>query len=166
MCCKRRTQPLPTQRNPTPRTHPALLLQALAEELKVRPMDLVQRYRELGCVDVAVTATTPEGGRTRGYRVRTRCTPAAQLWQNGGGGDGGPRLKVPLCRWRVPAGLPSAPLAACRLLPLLTSEPLPPLPLPPPVGLWPPQITLMPPSAEEKTLGDYFPALKLGAKKR
>jgi hypothetical protein len=95
MCCKRRTQPLPTQRNPTPRTHPALLLQALAEELKVRPMDLVQRYRELGCVDVAVTATTPEGGRTRGYRI-----------------------------------------------------------------------TLMPPSAEQKTLGDYFPALKLGAKKR
>jgi hypothetical protein len=34
------------------------------------------------------------------------------------------------------------------------------------VGLWPLQITLMPPSAEQKTLGDYFPALKLGAKKR
>lgn len=34
-----------------------------------------------------------------------------------------------------------------------------------PAHTWP-QISLMPQSAEEKTLGDYFPKLKLGAKKR
>lgn len=70
-------------------------LQELAAELKVRPLELVQRYRELGCFDVAVTSTSPEGAKTRGHRV-----------------------------------------------------------------------ILMPPSAEEKTLGDYFPNLKLGAKRR
>lgn len=69
--------------------------QCLADELKVRPGELVQRYRELGCVDVATTTTSPEGTRTRGHRI-----------------------------------------------------------------------TLMPQSAEEKTLGDYFPALKLGGRKR
>ena len=50
----------------TPRTH---RLQALAEELKTRPGDVVQRYRELGCLDVPVSATSPEGVRTKGHRV-------------------------------------------------------------------------------------------------
>ncbi|KAL4431581.1 hypothetical protein ABPG77_001423, partial [Micractinium sp. CCAP 211/92] len=69
--------------------------QALCDELKRRPNEVVQHYRELGCVDVAVSATSPEGVRTRSYRI-----------------------------------------------------------------------SLMPASAEEKTLADYFPRLKLGGKKR
>lgn len=69
--------------------------QALCEELKQRPTEVVQRYRELGCVDVPVSAASAEGTRTRSYRI-----------------------------------------------------------------------SLMPESAEEKTLADYFPALKLGGKKR
>lgn len=47
-------------------------LQALADELKVRPGELVARYRELGCVDIVVNAATAEGGRSRGWRV-SRC---------------------------------------------------------------------------------------------
>ena len=50
------------------------LLQALADELKVRPMELVHLYRELGCVDSTITATAAaavglEGPRTKAYRV-------------------------------------------------------------------------------------------------
>ncbi|PRW60044.1 DNA-directed RNA polymerase I subunit RPA49 [Chlorella sorokiniana] len=70
-------------------------LQALSDELKLRVLDVVARYRELGCVDIPVSASKAEGGRSRGYRI-----------------------------------------------------------------------SLMPQSAEPKTLADYFPALKLGGKKR
>ncbi|EFN53299.1 hypothetical protein CHLNCDRAFT_136963 [Chlorella variabilis] len=89
-----------------------LAVRCLADELKVRPGELVQRYRELGCVDVATTTTSPEGTRTRGHRVSLDTS------------------RYPGSRY---------PWA------------------------W---ITLMPQSAEEKTLGDYFPALKLGGRKR
>lgn len=33
-------------------------------------LDVVARYRELGCVDIPVSASKVEGGRARGYRVR------------------------------------------------------------------------------------------------
>ena len=74
--CLAATPPLPhppsspSPRVPAPACSPHLLvLQCLADELKVRPGELVQRYRELGCVDVATTTTSPEGTRTRGHRV-------------------------------------------------------------------------------------------------
>ena len=50
----------------------SMRVQALAEELKQRPGDLVQRYRELGCVDIAVSATSAEGVR-RAALQQPRC---------------------------------------------------------------------------------------------
>lgn len=35
----------------------------------MRPGELVQRCRELGCSDVNTTVTSPDGIKTRGYRV-------------------------------------------------------------------------------------------------
>ena len=49
---------------------PLACSQALSEELKLRVLDVVARYRELGCVDIPVSASKAEGGRARGYRVR------------------------------------------------------------------------------------------------
>lgn len=69
--------------------------QALADELRLKPNELVQRYRELGCKDIPVSSTSPDTGvRSRGARI-----------------------------------------------------------------------ALMPASAEDKTLADYFPGLKLGKRR-
>lgn len=70
--------PLPASTPPSPPLAPAAS-QSLCEELKQRPTEVVQRYRELGLVDVAVSATSAEGTRSRSYRVRhPRCRPASQ----------------------------------------------------------------------------------------
>jgi len=161
-------------------------LQALSEELKLRVLDVVARYRELGCVDIPVSASKVEGGRARGYRVRGR--------------DGAESSCVVKLVWAVhsaPArhraarrgylvsfglrrpgeGRPAAACAVPRRLPRrsrpwqtelwLLSHPVTATTtaLPPCLHLHL-QISLMPQSAEPKTLGDYFPALKLGGKKR
>ena len=131
-------------------------LQALADELKQRPMELVRLYRELGCTEIAVNSTNPEDGtRTKSFRVRLLCGVRSG------------------CMWMAAAQLgcvsPARCWLSCHCSTLATAAPRAQFlcshhqPHCPPLLL---QISLMPGSVEEKTLADYFPALKLGARKR